>query len=256
MLCNKCKVNQPFQDDSWCLSCSAWESIGFDLVGKWDIPGLRELACEAVVSTARHLKGLRRLSSGLAASSSSGLRDKSKRGAAEALAKPEVKEEPTKAAEKRSPLPRSRSRAPLPTDPKPKEEKEPSEYEDEEEEESEESQPSPDLPGAKKLAYAPSKGSGRDRPPEPVGAPPGHRERGEPRGEHRDKGEHRERDRDRRRREDSGEKKSKRKRRRAGRKHKHLSRLVDNPRARVHRSLDADYWNRPPRDQEGFSRHQ
>lgn len=36
---------------------------------------------------------------------------------------------------------------------------------------------------------------------------------------------------------------------------RHKNRLVENPRARVHRSLDADYWSRPPREQEGFSRH-
>lgn len=102
------------------------------------IPGLRELACEAVVSTARHLKGLPRLSAGLAASSSSGERDKAKRGAAEALSKPEVKEEPTskKEADTRSPLPRSGSRAPLPAETS-KQEQESSEYEEVEEDECE-----------------------------------------------------------------------------------------------------------------------
>lgn len=180
MLCHKCKVNQPFEDNSWCLSCSAWESIGSDLVGKWDIPGLRELACEAVVSTARHLKGLRRLSAGLAASGSSGPRDHLKRGAAEALRKPDIKDSKDIKEEKdrRSPLPRSRSRPAAVPEVNPKTEDKSSEYE-EVEEESDEEEKSESLPGAKKLAYAPSKESGRVKPPEPAEPPVGHRERGE-----------------------------------------------------------------------------
>ena len=74
MLCNKCKTNPPFEDDSWCLSCSGWESIGQDL-------------CAA---------------SGL------GGRDKGRRGALEELSKPE---EPKAEVKEREPLPRSRSRS-------------------------------------------------------------------------------------------------------------------------------------------------
>ena len=243
MLCHKCKVNQPFEDDSWCLSCSAWESIGSDLVSRWDIPGLRELACEAVVSTARHLKGLRRLSSGLAAAGpAGGGREKAKRGAAEALAKSEPKEE----IDRREPLPRSRSRAEPVAPVAAKDEDASSEYEDIEDEGEE----SEDFPGTKRLAYAPSSASKRERPPEPAGPPPAGSKTSES-----GRGEHRHRDREERSKGENSDKRRRKRKHRAGRKHKNLSRLVDNPRARVHRSLDGSYWSRPSRNQEGFGHH-
>ncbi len=212
-------------------------------MARWDIPGLRELACEAVVSTARRLKGLRRLSSGLAAQHSAAgasrsSRERSRRGATEALSKePQVAIEP----KNREPLPRSRS---TPTNPEVKAEKAPSsEYErSEDEEEDEESE---DLPGAKRLAFAP----GSEKPPEPAGPPPG-QSAGSRGSDH-----HRGRDHHHHRGEQDGEERRKRKKRRAGRKHKNLSRLVENPHAKVHRSLDSSYWTRRKRDEEGFGRH-
>ena len=254
MLCHKCKVNQPFEDDSWCLSCSAWESIGSDLVGRWDVPGLRELACEAVVATARHLKGLRRISAGLASrhqssGASTSVKERVKRGAEEALsAADKVKTE----AGSRSPLPRSRSKAaPVEDEVRAKAEShESSDYEEvEEEEESEE------FPGTKRLAFAPGTASGARKPAEPAGSPPA-----SARGDTRDKERKEHRDDHHRRREekrskDKGERGDRKRRRRGGRKHKNLARLVDNPRAKVHRSLDSSYWSRPPRNEGGFSRH-
>ena len=220
MLCNKCKTNPPFEDDSWCLSCSGWESIGQDLCARWDLPALREIACEAVVATAR-LKSLRRLSSGLAAqqaSAASGLggRDKGRRGALEELSKPE---EPKAEVKEREPLPRSRSSGVRPAEVKAEKEAS-SEYEkSEDEDEDEESEA---CPRASRLAYAPGSKSGSNRPPEPENPPRedqrGQRERGSDREHHRERDrphcEHRE-DGDHRR----------RKRKRAGRKHKNLSRL-------------------------------
>lgn len=247
MLCNKCKTNPPFEDDSWCLSCSGWESIGQDLCARWDIPALRELACEAVVATARQLKALRRLSTGLAAQQASsasalGGRDKGRRGALEELNKAE---EPKTEVKEREPLPRSRSSGVRPVEVKP--EKEPSsEYEDEDEEEESEA-----APGASRLAFAPGSRSGSNRPSEPA-IPPKEDQRG-PRARESEK-EPRERDRHHREHRDEGEPR-RRKRRRAGRKHKNLSRLVDNPNARVHRSLDQSFGTKRPRDEKGFARH-
>ena len=250
MLCNKCKTNPPFEDDSWCLSCSGWESIGQDLCARWDIPALRDLACEAVVATARQLKSLRRLSSGLAAQQAStasalGGRDKGRRGALEELNKAE---EPKTEVKEREPLPRSRSSGVRPVEVKP--EKEPSsEYErSEDEDEDEESEA---CPGASRLAFAPGSRSGSNRPPEPE-IPPREDQRG-PRARETEK-EHRERDRHHREHRDEGEPR-RRKRRRAGRKHKNLARLVDNPNARVHRSLDQSFGTKRPRDEKGFARH-
>ncbi len=250
MLCHKCKVNQPFEDDSWCLSCSAWESIGSDLVGRWDVPGLRDLACEAVIATARHLKGLRRVSAGLASrqaasGTSSGARERNKRGIDEAL----TPSEPVKTeAGDRSPLPRSRSRPEPAEEIKAKVEKEDSsEYEEVEEEEESEN-----LPGAKRIPFPHRSEGGSNRPPEPKGPPPstsreGHRGRGEPE-------EHSKR-REEKRSKEKKEKGERKRKHRGGRKHKRLSRLAEDPSARVHRSLDNSYWSRPPRDGGGFSRH-
>ena len=250
MLCHKCKVNQPFEDDSWCLSCSAWESIGSDLVGRWDVPGLRDLACEAVIATARHLKGLRRISAGLASrqvasGTSSGARERNKRGIDEALAPVEpVKTE----AGERSPLPRSRSRPEPTEESRAKVEKdESSEYEEiDEEEESE------NLPGAKRISFPQHAEGGSSRPPEPKGPPPGasrdgHRGRTDPEVHHKKREEKRSKEK-----KEKGDRKRKH---RGGRKHKRLSRLAEDPSARVHRSLDNGYWSRPPRDVGGFTRH-
>ena len=248
MLCNKCKVNQPFQDDSWCLACSAWESIGADLVARWDVPGLRDLAGEAVISTARQLKGLRRLSSGLAAKqvadgASSGARDKHHRGALEELKKGEGKKE----SKEREPLPRSRS-TPV-SAPEVKAEKAPSsEYEHSEEEDEEEGE-SEEYPGAKRLAFAPGEKAGSSRPPEPAGPPPSHSRTD------REQGHRREREHRHTARRGEGDHKKKKRKHRAGRKHKNLQRLVEDPFARVHRSLDSSFWSKRPREEEGFARH-
>ena len=123
-----------------------------------------------------------------------------------------------------------------------------SEYEKSEDEDEE----SEACPGASRLAYAPGSKSGSNRPPAPENPPRedqrGQRERGSDREHHRERDrphcEHRE-DGDHRR----------RKRKRAGRKHKNLSRLVENPNARVHRSLDQTFGTKRPRDQKGFGRH-
>ena len=139
-------TNPPFEDDSWCLSCSGWESIGQDLCARWD-----------VVATARQLKGLRRLSSGLAAQQASavsalGGRDKGRRGALEELSKPE---EPKAEVKEREPLPRSRSSGVRPAEVKAEKEAT-SEYEKSEDEDEE----SEACPGASRLAYAPGSKSG------------------------------------------------------------------------------------------------
>ena len=248
MLCHKCKTNPPFEDDSWCLSCSAWESIGSDLTSRWDIPGLRELACEAVVSCARHLKGLRRVSAGLAAQQSAGASSagsRPKRNAAEELVKPEEKKLDTRV---REPLPRSRS-SPAAA-PEVKKEQLPSSGSDRSEdvEDDEEEGESEELQGTRRLPYAPGSQQGASRPSEPAGPPPSHRREDNSEAKRSDRGH---RDRGHR---GEGEK-SRKRRKRAGRKHKGLSRLVENPHARVHRSLDPSYWNRSPRGESGFSRH-
>ncbi len=221
MLCNKCRVAPPYQDDTWCLACSAVESLSADLKSRWEFPGLREAAEEGIISAARQVKALRKLSTGLAAERAS-FRGKVPAAKAEAA---------LSGTRPRSPLPRSASRASGAGGVK----KELHEGDDEDSAEGEEaesySEEDTTLPGATRLpprlAEAPAREGESDKegrrskgslpPPEPDHPPPGTRRKRKRGGEEgRPKG-HRHH--------------------RAGTKHKRLSRLVEHPETRVHRSF-------------------
>ena len=62
MLCAKCRQATPRSDDTWCLGCSATESLNFELSAHWHCEGLRALSHEVVVGAVR---SLRLISSGL-----------------------------------------------------------------------------------------------------------------------------------------------------------------------------------------------
>lgn len=63
--CNKCKVSSRVPGDSWCVGCSAWESIGRILTSKWEGPqGLKGIADNLVVDCARQVHALRSLGAG------------------------------------------------------------------------------------------------------------------------------------------------------------------------------------------------
>ena len=221
MLCNKCRAAPPYQDDTWCLACSAVESLSADLKSRWEFPGLREAAEEGIISAARQVKALRKLSTGLAAERAS-LRGKEPAAKAEAA---------LAGTRPRSPLPRSASRASgggeVKVELNDREDEDSAEGEDQESYSEEEAT----LPGATRLpprlAEAPSRGEDSDKegrrskgsspPPEPDHPPPGARRK-------------------RRRGGEEGREKGHR-RHRAGAKHKRLSRLVDKPETRVHRAF-------------------
>ena len=222
MLCNKCRIAPPYQEDTWCLACSAVEALSSELKARWELPGLREAAEESIISAARQVKSLRRLSVGLAAErAASKARERAKQAEAALSSRPA-----------RSPLPRSTSRTPQVPNVKAETfEKDEEESADEEESYSEEERPTEEktLPGASRLPSKPGgeveaggrtegRSRGSERPSEPA-EPPASSERRK--RNHRES--HREGDRKRRR--------------RGGAKHKRLSRLVDNPETRVHRSF-------------------
>lgn len=77
MSCNKCKQSPRHQGDSWCLPCSAWQQLGFELAERWPVPGGRILAGDLIISTLRQVRALRRLTNsgagGSPAPSGSGL---------------------------------------------------------------------------------------------------------------------------------------------------------------------------------------
>ena len=64
--CAKCKLADPVSGDTWCLGCAAWEAIERELTSKWAGPaGLRAIAENLVVGTAREIRALRALGAGL-----------------------------------------------------------------------------------------------------------------------------------------------------------------------------------------------
>ena len=65
MLCAKCRQATPRSDDTWCLGCSATESLNSELSAHWHCEGLRALSHEVVVGAVRTVRSLRLISSGL-----------------------------------------------------------------------------------------------------------------------------------------------------------------------------------------------
>ena len=238
MLCNKCRQGPPREGDTWCIPCSAWESVAVGLQGRWVAGGLREAAAEAVVGTARLVRSLRNLDAGLVAQSKS------------LAAKPREQKEtapPVKEERPRSPLARARSSSALAAPPPCGDE---SEYtyvdEDSEEEEAE-------VDTRSKAPRKEEKSRGSQRPPEPKEPPKVKKEDkkeerelekgGVKRKDHSAKGERGRGHRDTG--DDRGPAGSsrRRKRHRGGRKHKRLHRAITDPNARLHRSLPEDFWN-------------
>eukprot|EP00434_Breviolum_minutum_P040380 symbB.v1.2.035879.t1/scaffold4937.1/size32646/1 len=231
MFCNKCKQVPPREGDTWCLACSAWESIGISLTGWWGSAGLRGSAAEAVVGTARVLKSLRDIDAGLVA------RAKSEASRPRSLAVKEEEEDTEKKRDRsRSPLIRAKSAAPA----VPEREKE--EYSEGSESEEGCGEEAPTVPAESAVDGR----RGHLRPAEPAFPPTN------PRGEEAAERDQGDRDRDRRR-EDRTHKRKKedketrqRKRRRSnrgGRKHKRLSRKDDNRRFRMGGNLGEPEWD-------------
>lgn len=64
--CNKCRTSRPLAGDTWCVGCGAWEVIGQELCGSWQGPGgLKEIANDLVLSTARSIRALRSVGAGV-----------------------------------------------------------------------------------------------------------------------------------------------------------------------------------------------
>ncbi len=225
MTCNKCKQAPPREGDTWCLPCSAWEAIGVSLSGRWASAGLRGSAAEAVVNTARLLKSLRNVDAGLVA------RAKSEASRPKVAPVKEEEVEEPKRERSRSPLVRSRGKS-VPAHPQKEEYSEGSESEELSEEEDTRS----------RAAGAGRPASGHLPPPEPAHPPRG-REAG---AAVVDESERRRRDykKDKHGKKDKHSKEKKRRKgHRGGRKHKRLSRALENSEAPLHRSLPPEFWS-------------
>ena len=233
MLCNKCRQAPPREGDTWCIPCSAWESVAVGLGGKWVAGGLREAAAEAVVGTARLVRSLRNLDAGLVAQSKA------------SAAKPrELKEGPVdiKKERSRSPLARARSASAVAAPPAADEDSEYTYVDEESEEEEEASRPV-------KVGKTAEGSRGSERPPEPREPPRVKSEDKTEERRHKSKKEHPSKDSGRRSRKEQTEDKGpagsgrRRRRKRGGRKHKRLHRVVTDPHVRVHRSLGQEFWD-------------
>eukprot|EP00435_Cladocopium_sp_Y103_P012283 s1144_g3.t1 len=247
-LCVKCRISGAFENDTWCLGCSAWESLGKELVNSWGGPaGVRAVADDIVLNAVREVRALRALSAGLGRASASA------RGSA--LPAGEDKSEPA----------RGSSHAGLSAKAKASKEKEKSHdsdytYDYETETEGEEKpkegtavdkRPAQEAPQEKKKEKSAKQTEVKKETAED-------QETGKKRS--REKGEREEAQKDKRserRREeepplqyksDKKEKKKKNKKtRRGGRKHKRLERLAEDPYIPVHRGLSGRFLDEKPR---------
>ena len=200
-ICNKCRQTNSHLEDSWCLGCTGIEALSIELRAAWQVPAVRNIAHDWILSTVRGVKALRHLCGSLQSAESS---------SRASLAAPV---HPSREVDNRY------KHLPPPPVPPVKHQPESSEEEYETEEEY------PDNPGG------PSRSSGA-RPPEPNYPPPGHKSESRRSGIKRDRGENK------------GEFREKRRRgNRAGARHQRLYRTVDNPEISVHRKPPAGFWH-------------
>ena len=63
--CNKCRAGKPSEGDSWCLACSSLEVAQGLFKRRWVHPGIRAVAEESALSSARFIKALANLDTNL-----------------------------------------------------------------------------------------------------------------------------------------------------------------------------------------------
>ena len=251
--CRKCKGWRPLPGDTWCVACSAWETIGLELCGDWQGPvGLRSISNDLVLSCAREVRALRALGAGIGrAPEVQRARTPARGQATEPATPPPVVTTTAKAK-------------PDPTHPAP------SEYTYEESEESEEApkegenekESRPALPRRGAAAAGSQVSAGQSKPSTPVKEERLSEERRtENKRKERDRsqrrqstrseaadqsrgsrGENRERrEKDRKETEKEKGRKKKKKKRRGGRKHQRLHRLAEDPFRPHHRKLPQSF---------------
>eukprot|EP00435_Cladocopium_sp_Y103_P007122 s542_g2.t1 len=241
-LCSKCRQVAAAPGDLWCLACTAWEALGRELSGNWDLPGIRRVADDLVINTTRQVRSLRSVGAGLSIEAERERRAGSHRAPSAPHA---PRDAPRSSAHSghRSELPRHRP-VPPPEPPlrRPKEERreaEDDEGSDHQEEEEEERELDPDFSGAepKRRPPSPDPGTHSRRSPKRT-------ERPRSAGRRRASKEHHSRRESKR--EDRHSRRSAKTRkpgtvRRAGRKHQRLGRLALDPFKVVHRKASAGF---------------
>eukprot|EP00435_Cladocopium_sp_Y103_P011697 s2010_g3.t1 len=236
--CNKCKQGVAQEGDSWCLGCSSLEHSQNLLKQAWKQPGLRAIAEENLLSSARLVRAFANLDRSLA-SGGAGHSSRASPGTAaksKAVHRAEGSRSPRR--DERPPLPRSPKRVPKQ---EPRSERESDEGESEEEEEEEDHRPATEVQ---------REHWGSDRPPEPEGPPPARgTSRRDPRGteaHHSEKKEHHPK---KRRTSDNN-----RRRRRGGARHQKRHKDLQNPFRRSHRKLAGGILELSTSLEDGLSR--
>ena len=233
-VCAKCRQVEALEGDTWCLGCSAWEALGRELTGHWSVPGARLLASDLVVSCTRQVRAIRGFSAGLAQ------RGEASGGAGSDRA-PSGDLRQTTAAKSLPKAPAGLRKLPTPPPAPPCKAEE--SYEEDEVEDTEGSEEE----GAASGPVVPLGHGGDRRPPEPDHPPSGrhsHHQRSSTGAEKSRDSYHRHRGQEGRsdRRSQEQKKRKRPRTRRAGRKHKRLHRLVDNPLLPVHRLPGDSLW--------------
>ena len=239
--CNKCRQGWAQEGDSWCLGCSSLELSQGLLRQGWRHQGLRAIAEETVLSSARLVRAFANLDQSLGQS-----------GAALTSRAPAVTSKARASRPARSRSPRRNSRPPLPRSPRRELKAEPrserdsdSDFEEDEDDEEEDDRPEKEVSRERR--------GGSDRPPEPEGPPPGRRESAPPPApvehERTDQGEKKQK----RRRRTSGDH-QKRGRRRGGARHQKRYKDLQNPFRRSHRKLRSDLLEFAWSFEEGLAR--
>ena len=233
LFCDKCKSGVPAEGDSWCIGCSGLDVSQELLKLRWRQPGLRKVAEETVLNTARLLRAFSNLDQNLGSSSAGDTPRADRREAGRKSVPPpppvpdrsEPERRRSRSRERRdgrSPIRRSgrhqelhpKVRAQPPTSRE--EEDEYTEESEEEEEYIEEDPLREELPVEVKIE------GGHRRPPEPDRPPRNQTE--EPEKRHSSKRSH----------------KKKRKKSRGGKRHQKHYREVAEPFRRSHRRLKGD----------------
>ena len=223
-VCNKCRQGYAQEGDTWCLGCSSLELSQGLLKQPWRQQGLRAIAEETALSSARLVRAFANLDQSLP-QGGAGFSDRAPFLASKAKAsRPTRSRSPRR--DDRPPIPRSPKRTPKQ---EPRSEHESEDTDSDEEEEEEDHRPETEVVREKR---------GSERPPEPEGPPPGRREVSAPpvtdRHERTDKGEEKKR----RRRKTSD--RSNKGRRRGGARHQKRYKDLQDPFRRSHRKLRGD----------------
>ena len=239
--CNKCKSGTPAQGDSWCLGCSSQEVTFGVLKRKWNNPGLRSIAEETCLTTARLIKAFANVDSNLITSAAV---DKHPQTAPKV--KPERRRSRSAEHDPRPPLRRATS-SHREAAREPQQEADygrDSEYTEESEEEEVDKRPDPPVvpPPPPPRPEVKEEARGSRRPAEPDHPPPSHRDykKREHHHHHSEPGKRK--------------KRKNKKKKRGGSKHQRHYRETVNPFRASHRRLDRSHLSLASSLAEGLSR--